>query len=97
MIKLIDINKEYVQKGSKVLAVKNANLEVQKGEIYGIIGYSGAGKSSNQSRLLLYPHFSRRSETNFPNDFPHVSDSGNSKIIRYETTHPSLAGTYERL
>ena len=47
--------------------------------------------------LLLYPHFSRRSETNFPNDFPHVSDSGNSKIIRYETTHPSLAGTYERL
>ena len=46
MIKLIDINKEYVQKGSKVLAVKNANLEVQKGEIYGIIGYSGAGKST---------------------------------------------------
>ena len=56
-----------------------------------------SGQSSNQSRLLLYPHFSRRSETNFPNDFPHVSDSGNSKIIRYETTHPSLAGTYERL
>ena len=46
MIKLIDINKEYIQKGSKVLAVKNANLEVQKGEIYGIIGYSGAGKST---------------------------------------------------
>ena len=46
MIKIIDINKEYVQKGSKVLAVKNANLEVQKGEIYGIIGYSGAGKST---------------------------------------------------
>ncbi len=46
MIKLIDINKEYIQKGNKVLAVKNANLEVQKGEIYGIIGYSGAGKST---------------------------------------------------
>ena len=46
MIKLINVNKEYVQKGNKVLAVKNANLEVKKGEIYGIIGYSGAGKST---------------------------------------------------
>ncbi len=46
MIKLIDINKEYIQKGNKVYAVKNANLEVKKGEIFGIIGYSGAGKST---------------------------------------------------
>ena len=36
MIKLIDINKEYVQKGSKVLAVKNANLKKQKRSIQGI-------------------------------------------------------------
>ncbi|APH03778.1 methionine ABC transporter ATP-binding protein [Bacillus weihaiensis] len=46
MILLKDVNKTYETKSGKVNAVQNVNLEIQKGEIYGIIGYSGAGKSS---------------------------------------------------
>ncbi|WP_429189693.1 methionine ABC transporter ATP-binding protein [Fusobacterium sp. PH5-44] len=43
MIKLEKLNKIYP---NGFHAVKNVNLEVKKGDIYGIIGLSGAGKSS---------------------------------------------------
>ncbi|NEW07563.1 methionine ABC transporter ATP-binding protein [Paenibacillus sp. SYP-B3998] len=46
MIDLINVSKTFEQKGVCVEAVKEANLQVQKGEIFGVIGYSGAGKSS---------------------------------------------------
>ena len=46
MIKLKNLYKTYNQAGRQVEAVKNVNLEIQKGEIFGVIGYSGAGKSS---------------------------------------------------
>lgn len=40
------IVKEFYQKKKKVVALNDVSLEVQKGDIYGIIGYSGAGKST---------------------------------------------------
>ncbi|MBF0714878.1 methionine ABC transporter ATP-binding protein [Gemelliphila palaticanis] len=43
MIQLKNVEKIY---NNKVHALKNINLEVNKGDIYGIIGYSGAGKST---------------------------------------------------
>ncbi|MFE5322559.1 methionine ABC transporter ATP-binding protein [Paenibacillus sp. NPDC056579] len=46
MIQIEHVYKTYEQEGRKVEAVKDANLHVQKGEIFGVIGYSGAGKSS---------------------------------------------------
>lgn len=46
MIKLSEVSKIYSAKSGNVTAVDNVSLEVEKGEIYGIIGYSGAGKSS---------------------------------------------------
>lgn len=46
MIEIIDVSKTYVQNNREVKAVKNVNLHIQKGEIFGIIGFSGAGKSS---------------------------------------------------
>lgn len=42
MIKLININKAY----GDVVALNNVNLEIKKQSIYGIIGQSGAGKST---------------------------------------------------
>ncbi|MDF2607519.1 MAG: methionine transporter ATP-binding protein [Bacillales bacterium] len=46
MIKLSNVNKIYKLKNSNIHAVKDVNLNINEGEIFGIIGYSGAGKSS---------------------------------------------------
>ncbi|MBO0480161.1 methionine ABC transporter ATP-binding protein [Vagococcus fluvialis] len=46
IIKINEVTKKYVTKEKDVLAVDNVNLTIEKGEIFGIIGYSGAGKSS---------------------------------------------------
>ncbi|MGE6630000.1 methionine ABC transporter ATP-binding protein [Bacillus sp. NPDC077027] len=46
MIHLQNVSKTYHSKNGDVDAVKDVNLSIDKGEIFGIIGYSGAGKSS---------------------------------------------------
>ncbi|MBQ9748068.1 MAG: ATP-binding cassette domain-containing protein [Clostridia bacterium] len=46
MIEIHALNKTYHSKSGDVDAVKNVNLTICEGEIYGVIGYSGAGKSS---------------------------------------------------
>ncbi|GAQ18287.1 methionine import ATP-binding protein MetN [Oceanobacillus picturae] len=46
MIKVEKVSKIYETKSGQVVGVDNVSLEVPKGEIYGIVGYSGAGKSS---------------------------------------------------
>lgn len=46
MITLKNINKIYQQKNLSVHALKDINLEIKKGEIFGVIGSSGAGKST---------------------------------------------------
>ena len=46
MIEIIGVTKIFDDGKRKVEAVKEVNLKVNKGEIYGIIGYSGAGKST---------------------------------------------------
>ncbi|MDI7743693.1 methionine ABC transporter ATP-binding protein [Lysinibacillus fusiformis] len=51
MIELKDISKIYRTKNGEITAVKDVNLSINKGEIFGIIGYSGAGKST-MIRLL---------------------------------------------
>ncbi|MGE7998441.1 methionine ABC transporter ATP-binding protein [Lysinibacillus sp. NPDC093190] len=46
MIVFKHIVKEFYQKKKKIVALNEVSLEVQKGDIFGIIGYSGAGKST---------------------------------------------------
>ena len=46
MIEIQGLNKTYHLKTGDVYAVRDVNLRVEDGDIYGIIGYSGAGKSS---------------------------------------------------
>lgn len=46
LIQIKNLEKEYISKNSTVTALKNINLNINKGDIYGIIGMSGAGKST---------------------------------------------------
>ncbi|GIM45353.1 methionine import ATP-binding protein MetN 1 [Collibacillus ludicampi] len=46
MIQLSNVSKTFYTKKGKVDALKNVSLQVNKGEIFGVIGYSGAGKST---------------------------------------------------
>ncbi len=46
MIDIQNLSKNYISGKDQLTAVKNVNLQVNKGEIFGIIGLSGAGKST---------------------------------------------------
>lgn len=46
MIEVNHLVKIYKSKKKQVIGVDNVSLSIKEGEIYGIIGYSGAGKSS---------------------------------------------------
>lgn len=46
MIEIRNLSKVYTTKRGTVIGVDNVSLTVQAGEIFGIVGYSGAGKSS---------------------------------------------------
>lgn len=53
MIEIKDVYKTYERKGILNEALKGINLKVNKGDIFGVIGYSGAGKST-LIRLVNY-------------------------------------------
>ncbi|UFT98252.1 methionine ABC transporter ATP-binding protein [Radiobacillus kanasensis] len=46
MITIKDLTKVFPTKNDSLTAVDHLNLEIEKGEIFGVIGYSGAGKST---------------------------------------------------
>ncbi|WP_421378351.1 methionine ABC transporter ATP-binding protein [Bacillus salacetis] len=46
MIEIRNLVKEYKTKKQTVIGVDNVSVSINKGEIFGIVGYSGAGKSS---------------------------------------------------
>ncbi|UOY93985.1 methionine ABC transporter ATP-binding protein [Ectobacillus sp. JY-23] len=46
MIEIRNLTKEYQTKKGTVIGVDRVSLQIHSGEIFGIVGYSGAGKSS---------------------------------------------------
>ena len=54
MIEFRNVNKEFEAKDRKVEALKNVTLKIEKGDIYGIIGFSGAGKSTLLRLSLIH-------------------------------------------
>ncbi|MDE6675717.1 MAG: ATP-binding cassette domain-containing protein, partial [Acetatifactor sp.] len=46
MIQLDKINKRFYDNKKVIEALQNVTIHVEKGDIYGIIGFSGAGKST---------------------------------------------------
>ena len=46
VIELNDVSVTFHEGGRTVEAVKHVNISVEKGEIFGIVGFSGAGKST---------------------------------------------------
>lgn len=46
MISFKDVSKTFQVAGLRVQALQHVNLEVEKGDIFGVIGFSGAGKST---------------------------------------------------
>lgn len=46
LISIKGLSKHYTTKDRKITAVDDLNLEIKDGEIFGVIGYSGAGKST---------------------------------------------------
>ena len=46
IIQLKDIDVTFHNEGKTIEAVKDVSIDVQKGDVFGVIGYSGAGKST---------------------------------------------------
>ena len=46
IIELKNITKVFSQNGKKFTAIKDVSVSIEKGEIFGVIGFSGAGKST---------------------------------------------------
>ena len=46
LIQIKNLEKEYISQNNKVTALSGINLDINKGDIFGIIGMSGAGKST---------------------------------------------------
>lgn len=51
MIEIEHVSKIFTSRGTEnaVRALDNVSLSVSKGDIYGVIGFSGAGKSDRKS------------------------------------------------
>ncbi|WP_143786814.1 ATP-binding cassette domain-containing protein, partial [Oenococcus oeni] len=56
IIELKNISVHFQNGSESIDAVKNINLAIEKGEIFGIVGYSGAGKSSLVRLINLLQH-----------------------------------------
>ena len=52
LIEVRDLRKVYPVPGGEVVALDGINLSIDKGQIYGIIGMSGAGRFSSTGKTF---------------------------------------------
>ena len=82
IIKLKDITKTFVQDGKTFNAVENSSVSVEKGDIFGIIGFSGAGKSTLVRAINLLGRPTSGSVTVKGKDFLALSQKNFAKSER---------------
>ena len=54
MIRFEHLSKTFQTKDGAFEALKDVSFEIEKGDIYGVIGYSGAGKSRRKGLGSTY-------------------------------------------
>ena len=57
MIRFEHVSKTFQTKNGPFDALKDVSFEIEKGDIYGVIGYSGAGKSDPHGKRPGNPNF----------------------------------------
>ena len=50
MIEIKNLGKVFTEKSGKVVALRNASATINDGDIFGVIGMSGAGKRSREAK-----------------------------------------------
>ncbi len=81
MIEVRHLNKTFHLKSGEVTALEDVSFRVEKGSVYGVIGYSGAGKST-LVRCLNLLEYADSGEI----------DIGNGKTIVLENGQPTVDG-----
>jgi len=56
ILEVNSLNKQYMSKEGKVHALKNLDLQVEKGEILGLLGPNGAGKTTAVKLIMGFLH-----------------------------------------
>ncbi|KRM96776.1 ABC transporter, ATP-binding protein [Liquorilactobacillus aquaticus DSM 21051] len=80
IIELDNISVTFKQKNQTIEAVKNVSLDINRGDIYGIVGYSGAGKSTLVRVInLLQKPTSGKAKIN--GDLFYENTDGHEKVI----------------
>ena len=69
MIRFEDVSKEFHTKAGNVQGLNHVNLHISKGDIFGIIGMSGAGKKHLHTMYQLFrtSNFRRCPDRRMPN------------------------------
>ena len=82
IISLKDIDVTFTPKGKTIHAVQDVSIDVQKGDIYGIVGYSGAGKSTLVRTVNLLQEPTSGSVTINGETFFSKTDNGATQKIK---------------